>query len=71
MLMNTTDTIILLIAGIGITAVVAFLVFRPKTSSQTYKVVQSYQNEETWNFTKDENGRVTGVTVHRKAEQQN
>ena len=71
MLMNTTNTtIILLIAGIGITAVVAFLVFRPKTSSQTYKVVQSYQNKETWNFIKDENGRVTGVTVYRKAEQQ-
>lgn len=67
MLMNSTDTIILLIAGIGITAVVAFLVFRPKTSGQTYKVVQSYQNEETWSFIKDENGRVTGVTVHRKA----
>lgn len=68
--MNTTDTILLLVAGISITAVVVFLVFRPKTDNQTYKIVQSYQNEETWNFIKDENGRVTGVTVHRKAERQ-
>lgn len=67
MLMNSTDKIILLIAGIGFAVGVAFYFLRPKTNTQTYKAVQSYQNEETWNFIKDENGRVTGVTVHRKA----
>jgi len=68
--MDSTDKIILFIAGIGFAVGIAFYFLRSKTSSQTYKVVQTYQNEETWNFIKDENGRVTGVTVHRKAEQQ-
>jgi len=65
--MDTTDKIILLIAGIGFSLGIAFYLLRPKMSATTYKVVQTYENEETWNFTKDENGRVTGVTVHRKA----
>lgn len=69
--MDSTDKIILLIAGIGISAALAFFILRPKVGSQVYKVVQTYENEETWEFLKDDNGRVTGVKIHRKAEQQN
>ncbi len=69
MLMDSTDKIILLIAGIGIAGAVAFFLLRSRTATQSYRVVQSYENEETWEFLKDDNGRVTGVRIHRKAEQ--
>lgn len=68
--MDTTDKIILLIAGIGIAGAVAFFLLRPRTTvSQSYKVVQSYENEETWEFLRDENGRTKGVRIHRKAQE--
>ena len=68
-MMDSTDKIILLIAGIGFAVGVAFYILRPKTGAATYKVVQSYENEETWEFLKDEDGRTTGVRIHRKAQQ--
>ena len=65
--MDSTDKIILLIAGIGFAAGIAFYFLRPKTSVGTYKVVQTYQNEETWEFLRNEEGRTTGVRIHRNA----
>ena len=68
--MNNTQTILLLIAGIGITAVVAYLILRPKTTTTTsYTTVRSYSNNEEWQFTKDSEGRVLGVTVKREAKE--
>ena len=67
--MDSTDKIILLIAGIGFAVGVAFYFLRPKTSVGTYQVVQTYENEETWEFLKDEDGRTTGVRIHRKAKE--
>jgi hypothetical protein len=67
--MDSTDKIILLIAGIGFAVGVAFILLRPKTGATTYKVVQTYENEETWEFLKDEEGRTTGVRIHRKAKE--
>jgi len=67
--MDNTDKIILLIVGIGFAVGVAFYFLRPKTSTSTYKVVQTYENEETWEFLKDEEGRTTGVRIHRKAKE--
>ena len=68
--MNNTSVFLLLLAGIGVTAVVMFLVFKPPVYG-SYRVVAppkvAYNNEETWSFKKDKDGRVTGVTVHRKA----
>ena len=67
--MDSTDKIILLIVGIGFAVGIAFYLLRPKTSVGTYKVVQTYENEETWEFLKDEEGRTTGVRIHRKAKE--
>jgi len=67
--MDSTDKIILLIVGIGFAVGVAFYFLRPKTGSTTYKVVQTYQNEETWEFLRDEEGRTTGVRIHRNAKE--
>jgi len=63
--MDSTDKIILLIAGIGFAVGVAFYLLRPKTSATTYKVVQSYQNEETWDMWEDEQGHIHTI-IHRK-----
>jgi len=68
--MDTLEKILFVVFGIAIGAVVVIVLTRPK-STATYTLAKTYQNEETWEFLKDENGRVRGVTVHRKAEQQN
>jgi len=67
--MNNTQTILLLIAGIGITAVVAYLILRPKTASAPSYTVKEYNNLEEWEILKDDNGRVQGVRVHRNAKE--
>jgi hypothetical protein len=66
--MDTLEKALFVIFGIAIGAVVVIVLTRPKPTA-TYALAKTYQNEETWQFLKDENGRVTGVTVHRKAEQ--
>jgi hypothetical protein len=66
--MDTLDKALLVIFGIAIGAVVVIVLTRPKPTA-TYALAKTYQNEETWEFLKDDNGRVKGVTVHRKAEQ--
>ena len=63
--MDSTDKIILLIAGIGFAVGVAFILLRPKVGVATYKVVQSYQNEETWDMWEDEKGHIHTI-IHRK-----
>jgi len=67
--MDNLEKTLLVIFGIAIGAVIVIVLTRPKTTA-TYALAKTYQNEEKWEFLKDDNGRVTGVTVHRKAEQQ-
>jgi len=68
--MDNLEKTLLVIFGIAIGAVIVIVLTRPKTTA-TYALAKTYQNEEKWEFQKDENGRVTGVTVHRRAEEQN
>jgi hypothetical protein len=66
--MDNFARILFLVFGITIGAIVVVVLTRPKPTA-TYALAKTYQNEEKWEFLKDENGRVIGVTVHRKAEQ--
>jgi len=81
--MDSTEKIILLAFGIGITMGVAYFIFRPKQVAQEYRTVQSYQpiiqevvsnekvryeNEETWTWT-DWKGREREIVVHRKVKE--
>jgi hypothetical protein len=83
--MDSTDKIILLIAGIGFAVGVAFYVLRPKTSAITYKVVQSNQpftasqevtSNEKVRYENEETwtwtdwkGREREIVVHRKVKE--
>ena len=67
-LMDTLEKALFLIFGIAIGAVVVIVLTRPKPTA-TYALAKTYQNEETWEFLKNEDGRTTGVKIHRKAEQ--
>ena len=66
--MDTLEKALFLIFGIAIGAVVVIVLTRPKPTA-TYALAKTYQNEETWEFLKNEDGRTTGVKIHRKAEQ--
>lgn len=68
--MDNLEKTLLVIFGIAIGAVIVIVLTRPKTTA-TYALAKTYQNKETWEFLKDDRGMVTGVTVHRRAEEQN
>lgn len=68
-LLDNLEKLLLLIAGLAIGAVAVFVFMKPQPSVATSYV--TYSNVEEWEFLKDERGRVTGVRVHRKAEQAN
>lgn len=66
--MDTLEKALFVIFGIAIGAVVVIVLTRSKPTA-TYALAKTYQNEETWEFLKNEDGRTTGVRIHRKAEQ--
>lgn len=69
--MDTADKILLVIIGVGLTVGIVVALALRSTSSQSsaYKVVHTYDNLEEWTFLKDDDGRVRGVRVTRKAKQ--
>jgi len=69
--MDMKDQIILLVIGLTVGAIITVVVLtrRIGTQSPSYKVVHTYNNLEEWTFVKDGDGRVQGVRVTRRAEQ--
>jgi len=66
--MDTLEKILFLVFGVAIGAVVVIVLTRPKPTA-TYTLAKTYQNEEKWEFIRDERGRTLGLRVHRKAEE--
>ncbi len=67
--MDTTEKILLILGGVIAGAVIIFILTRPSASPASQYVVRSYHNLEEWHFIKDPEGRVTGVSVKRSAEE--
>ena len=59
--MDNVERLLFLAVGLAVGAVVVLVITKSKAST--------YHNEEKWVFQKDARGMVTGVTVHREAEQ--
>ena len=61
----------MIIIGIAVGAAVVYYVVKSRSPTARYVVSQpkTYNNLETWEFMKDERGRVTGVRIKREAKE--
>jgi hypothetical protein len=65
--MKDTQTITLLLVGLGIASVLAYILLKPKMTMTSAPSIAGYTNNETWEINRDGTGRINSVTIHRKA----
>jgi hypothetical protein len=65
--MKDTETLALVLLGVGVISVLAILLLKPGQSAPMMQGLTGYTNDETWEINRDGTGRINSVTIHRKA----